>query len=91
MKRLRESRMVSLKAKNEKLRRLIEIKQPSPQHNQVLIVNLTKYILSIVERSQLELGLEYGCINKSKDQQKFLAANLESIFQKVGKHIDQGI
>ena len=91
MKRLRESRMVSLKAKNEKLRRLIEIKQPSPQHNQVPIVNLTKYILSIVERSQLELGLEYGFINKSKDQQKFLAANLESIFQKVGKHIDQGI
>ena len=83
--------MVSLKAKNEKLRRLIEIKQPSPQHNQVLIVNLTKYILSIVERSQLELGLEYGFINKSKDQQKFLAANLESICQKVGKHIDQGI
>ena len=46
MKRLRESRMVSLKAKNKKLRRLIEIKQQLPQHNQVPIVNLTKYIFN---------------------------------------------
>ena len=33
MSRLREPRMVSLKTKNEKLRRLIELKQPLPQHN----------------------------------------------------------
>ena len=79
MNRLRESRMLSLKTKNKRLRRLIELKQPPPQHNQTPIVNLTKYVLSTVERSQLELGLEYSFINKSKNQRKFLAANLESI------------
>ena len=52
MNRLRESQMVSLKTKNKKLRRLTELKQPLPQDDQVPIVNLTKYILSTVERSQ---------------------------------------
>ena len=65
---------------------MIELKQPPPQHNQVPIVNLTKYVLSIVKRSQLELGLEYSFINKVKNQRKFLAANLELIYQR-----DQGM
>ena len=90
MNRLRESRKLSLKTKNKKPRRLIELKQPPPQHNQVPIVNLTKYVLSTVERLQLELGLEYSFISKSKNQRKFLAANLESICQRVDKNIDQG-
>ena len=67
---------------------MIELKQPLPQHNQVPIVNLTKYVLSTVERSQLELGLEYSLINESKNQRKFLVANLESICQRVDKDID---
>ena len=67
---------------------MIELKQPLPQDNQVPIVNLTKYVLSTVERSQLELGLEYSLINESKNQRKFLAANLESICQRVDKDID---
>ena len=90
MNRLRESRKLSLKTKNKKPRRLIELKQPPPQHNQVPLVNLTKYVLSTVERLQLELGLEYSFISKSKNQRKFLAANLESICQRVDKNIDQG-
>ena len=52
---------------------------------------MTKYVLSAVERSQLELGLEYSFINKSKNRRKFLAANLESICQKVDKDIDQAM
>ena len=44
-----------------------------------------------MERLQLKLGLKYSFINKSKNQQKFLAANLESICQKVDKDIDQGM
>ena len=91
MNRLREPRTVSSKTKNNKLKRLIELKQPLPQHNHVPIVNLTKYVLSAVERSQLELGLEYSFINKSKNQRKFLAANLELICQKVDKDIDQAM
>ena len=74
-----------------RLKCLIELKQPLPQHNQLPIVNLTKYVLSTVERSRLELGLKYSFMNKSKNQQKFLAANLESICQKVDKDIDQGM
>ena len=74
-----------------RLKCLIELKQPLPQHNQVLIVNLTKYVLSTAEISQLELGLQYSFMNKSKNQQKFLAANLEFICQKVDKDIDQGM
>ena len=50
--------MISLNTINKKLRRLIELKQPFPQYNQVPLENLTKYILSTAERSQLELGLE---------------------------------
>ena len=91
MNRLRESRMVSLETKNKKLRCLIELKQPLPQHKQVPIANLTKCILSVLKRSQLELWLDYSFINKSKNQRKFLEANLESICQKVDKDIGQGM
>ena len=91
MNRLRESQMLSLKTKNKKPRRLIELKQPPPQHNQVPIVNVTKYFLSTVKRSQLDFGLEYSFINKSKNQRKFLVPNLESICQRVDKDIDQGM
>ena len=44
-----------------------------------------------MERSQLELLLDYSFINKSKNQQKFLGENIESICQMVGKDIDQGM
>ena len=44
-----------------------------------------------MERSQLELGLEYSCINKSKNERKFLSANLKSICQRVDKDTDQGM
>ena len=64
--RLRESRMMSLKTKNKKLRRLIEFKQQLPQYNLVSLLNLTKYVLSTAERSQLELWLKYSFIKKTK-------------------------
>ena len=54
---------------------MIELIQPLPQHKQGDIVNLTKYVLSKVEISQLGFGLEYSFINKSKNQQNLLAAN----------------
>ena len=44
-----------------------------------------------MERSQLELGLEYSFISKSKNQRKFLVANLESICQRADKDIEQGM
>ena len=68
MNRLKESEMVSFKTKNKKHRHLIELKQPLPQDNQVPMVSFTIYILSTMERSQLEIGLEYSFINKSKNE-----------------------
>ena len=47
---LRNEQTYRVKTKNKKLRRLIELKQPLPKDNQVLIVNLTKYVLSTLER-----------------------------------------
>ena len=67
---------------------MIELKQPPPQHNQLPRANLSRQVLSTVERSQLGLGLEYSFINKSKNQRKFLA---ESTCQSVDKNIDQGL
>ena len=37
---------------------------------------------------QLELGLEQSFINKNKNQRKYLAANLESINQKVSNEVN---
>ena len=70
---------------------MIELKQPPPQHNQLPRANLSRQVLSTVERSQLGLGLEYSFINKSKNQRKFLAANLELICQRADKDIGQGM
>ena len=63
------------------------------QHSKVSIANLTEHVLSIAERSQLELGLPYSFIKKKKkkkkNQHKFRPANLESICLKVNKDVEQ--
>ena len=60
------------------------------QHSKVSIANLTEHVLSIAERSQLELGLPYSFIKKKKkNQNKFRPANLESICLKVNKDVEQ--
>ena len=64
--------MMSLKTKNKKFRRLIELKQPLPQQNQVPTVNLTKYVLSTAERSQLALGLNIALSTRGKVNESFL-------------------
>lgn len=38
------------------------------QHSKVSIANLTEHVLSIAERSQLELGLPYSFIKKKKKE-----------------------
>ena len=63
---------------------LISRKSPTASNFKVPIVNLTSRILSERERMQLELG-QQSFINKNKNQRKYLAANLESINQKVPK------
>ena len=60
-------------------------KSPTASNFKVPIVNLTSRILSERERMQLGLGLEQSFINKNKNRRKYLAANLESINQKVPK------
>lgn len=62
------------------------------QHSKVSIARLTEHVLSIAERSQLELGLPYSFIKKKKkkkNQHKFRPANLESICLKVNKDVEQ--
>ena len=59
------------------------------QHSKVSIANLTEHVLSIAERSQLELGLPYSFIKKKKNQHKFRPANLELICLKVNKDVEQ--
>ena len=49
---------------------------------------MTPRVLSGRERTQLELGLEQSFINKNKNQQKYLKANLESINQNVSDEIN---
>ena len=56
-------RISSFKTKNNKLKRLIQAK--SPQSNfKVPIVNLSSEKLSVKERKQLEMGLEFSLLTK---------------------------
>ena len=46
-------------------------------------MNLSAHRLTATEKSQLKFGLKYSFIDKNKNQRKFLAANLESVCQRV--------
>ena len=50
--------------------------------------NSSNYNLSNQERQQLKLGLDYCFIDKNKDIQRFLAANMESLADSVKYNID---
>ena len=67
---------------------LISQKSTTARNFTVPIVNLTSPVLSERERMQLELGFEQSFINKNKNLQNYLAANFESINQKVPNEIN---
>ena len=63
-------------------------RKPCNTNYSVPIINLSNYNLSNQERQQLKLGLDYCFVNKDKDVQRFLAANMESLADSVKGNID---
>ena len=55
---------------------------------QVPIKNLSNYNLSSQEVQQLKLGFDYRFVDKNKDVQRFLTANMESLADSVKGNID---
>ena len=48
-----------------------------------LIINLSDIELTLEESKQLNLGLEYSFVDKNTDIKKFLAANFESMADRI--------
>ena len=55
---------------------------------QVPIINLSNYNLPNQEVQQLKLGFDYRFVDKNKDVQRFLTANMESLADSVKGSID---
>ena len=83
---LSKERYSMFQTKNRKLRFLLQYKQKNVTFS-VPIVNLSDHSLTKLEKEQLKLGLEHSYIDKNKHQRKFLAANFETIAQKVNEDI----
>ena len=49
------------------------------QHSKVSIARLTEHVLSIAERSQLELGLPYSFIKKKKEKSTQISSSKRRI------------
>ena len=60
-----KERLASVKTKNKKLKKLIQ-NTTSASKYKVPIINLSNYELSDIERKELEMGLEYIFVEKSK-------------------------
>ena len=54
---------------------------------QVPIINLSNYNLSSQEVQQLKLGFDYRFVDKNKDVQRFLTADMESLADSVKGNI----
>ena len=48
-----------------------------------LIINLSNIALTLEESKQLNLGLEYSFVDKNTNIKKFLAANFESVADRI--------
>ena len=53
----------------------------------VPLINLSDHTLNKFEERQLKFGLDHSFVDKNKNQRKFLAANMETISQRVDKAI----
>ena len=69
--------------KQKKERKIVNLtkrrRKPCNTNCFVRIINLSNYNLSNQENQNLKLGLNYYFIDKNKDFQRFLAANIESL------------
>ena len=63
-------------------------RKPCNKNYSVPIINLSIYNLSNQEGQQLKLGFDYRFVDKNKDVQRFLAANMEPLADSVKNNID---
>ena len=73
-----KERLPWIKAKNKKLKKLIQNNTPVSKYK-VPIINLSNYELSDIERKELEMGLEYSFVDKSKRLKQQHVVNMEKI------------
>ena len=86
---LSDRRYLYFKTKNQKIVNLLKRKRkPCNANYSVPIINLSNYNISDQQRQQLKLGLDYCFVDKNKDVQRFLAANMESLADSVKGNID---
>lgn len=85
----RKQRLESFRTKNKKLRILITSKpKTTPDNYFVPVINLSLAVLSSQEKQQLSFGLEHSYVDKNKHIKKVLAANLETVADRVTQSID---
>ena len=78
-----------LKQKNQKIVNLTKCnRKPCKTKYSVPIINLSSYNLLNQEKQQLKLDLGYCFVDKNKDFQKFLAANIGSLADSIKGNID---
>ena len=78
--------MFSSKTKNKKLEVLISKahkREKVSDSYKTPIINLPNIKLTLKESKQLNLGLEFSFVDKNKDIKNFLAANFESIADRI--------
>ena len=78
--------MFSFKQKNKKLDVLISKahkREKFPDSYKTPVINLPNIQLTLEESKKLNLGLEYSFVKKNKNSKKFVAANFESITDRI--------
>ena len=78
--------MFSFETKNKKLQVLISKahkREKISDSYKTPIINLSNTDLTLEESKQLNLGREYSFVDKNKNIKKFLAANFESIADRI--------
>ena len=76
----------SFKTKNNKLKRLIQAKSPRSNFK-VPIGNLSLDKLSVKERKQLEMELEFSFFDKNKHLNKQVAANFKTLLHRASDSV----
>ena len=89
---LHRERLFSFKRKNKKLEVLVSKAHKREKLSgsyKTPIINLSNNKLTLEESKQLNLGLEYSFIDKNKNIKKFLAANFESIADRITNNLQR--
>ena len=85
----RTERIKSFKTKNKKLKFLLKkAERKITTKYSVPVINLSTYYLKDIEYQQLNFGLDYSYINKTKNARKCLAANFETLVQRTSDSVE---